>query len=75
MAGLPQAQAWCLEGGEDFELVLALAPAWAEALAAALPGSGLIGELVTGPAGALRWSGSGEREDDAIGSGGYRHFR
>jgi len=58
MAGLPQAQAWCLEGGEDFELVLALDPTWAEALAA----------------GELRWGGSGEREDEAIASGGYRHF-
>ena len=74
MAGLPLAQAWCLEGGEDFELVLALEPAWAEALAAALPGSGLIGELVAGPAGALHWGGSGEREVNAIGDGGYRHF-
>ena len=74
MAGLPQAQAWCLEGGEDFELVLALEPAWAEVLAAALPGSGLIGELLAGPAGELRWGGSGEREDEAIASGGYRHF-
>jgi thiamine-monophosphate kinase len=74
MAGLSLAQAWCLEGGEDFELVLALEPAWAEALAAALPGSGLIGELLAGPAGELRWSGSGERKVDGIGGGGYRHF-
>jgi thiamine-monophosphate kinase len=74
MAGLPQAEAWCLEGGEDFELVLALAPAWAEALMAALPGSGAIGELVAGPAGELRWGGSAGREDEAIASGGYRHF-
>lgn len=74
MAGLPQAEAWCLEGGEDFELVLALAPAWAEALMAALPGSRVIGELLAGPAGELRWGGSTGREDEAIASGGYRHF-
>ena len=38
MAGLAEATTWCLEGGEDFELVLALTPPWAEALLAALPG-------------------------------------
>jgi thiamine-monophosphate kinase len=74
MAGLPRAEVWCLEGGEDFELVLALEPAWAEALAAALPGSGVIGELLAGPAGALGWGGSAGQEDEAIASGGYRHF-
>jgi thiamine-monophosphate kinase len=73
MAGLAEAEAWCLEGGEDFELVLALAPEWAGALAAALPGSGEIGELVAGPAGELRWGGPAG-QDEAIGSGGYRHF-
>ncbi len=73
MAGLAQAEPWCLEGGEDFELVLALAPEWAAALAAALPGSGVIGELVAGSAGALHWGGP-DGQDDAIASGGYRHF-
>jgi thiamine-monophosphate kinase len=74
MARLAQGEAWCLGGGEDFELVLGLEPRWAEALAAALPGSGVIGELLAGPAGALRWGGSAGREDEAIVSGGYRHF-
>jgi thiamine-monophosphate kinase len=45
MAALPQAEAWCLGGGEDFELVLALEPRWALALMAALPGSRVIGRL------------------------------
>jgi thiamine-monophosphate kinase len=74
MAGLPQAQAWCLEGGEDFELVLALQPAWAEALAAALPGCTVIGELAAGPAGELRWGGRAGQDDGAIPNSGYRHF-
>jgi len=69
MAGLPQAQAWCLGGGEDFELVLALEPAWAWALVAALPGSGVIGALVEGPRGELHWS-----EGDSVAVSGYRHF-
>jgi thiamine-monophosphate kinase len=45
MADLPQAEAWCLGGGEDFELVLALAPAWAEALVGQLEGAQVIGRL------------------------------
>ena len=77
MASLPEAEAWCLGGGEDFELVLALAPAWAEALIAALPGATLIGELVAGEAGALGWT-SGEAwnqgEGRDAGSSGYSHF-
>ena len=65
MAPLPQAEAWCLGGGEDFELVLALEPAWAVALLAALPGTTLIGELVAGEGGLA----TGQR-----GAGGYSHF-
>ena len=77
MAALPQAEAWCLGGGEDFELVLALEPVWAVALIAALPGTTRIGELVTGEAGALGWidgapwcTGDGRR----AASSGYSHF-
>ncbi len=77
MANLPQAQAWCLGGGEDFELVLALTPAWAEALIAALPGTTPIGGLVEGEAGALGWM-SGEAWNEGEGrnaaSSGYSHF-
>jgi thiamine-monophosphate kinase len=77
MVGLPQAAAWCLGGGEDFELVLALQPPWAEALIAALPGATRIGELVAGQAGALGWSdgapwGQGDRGSAA--ASGYSHF-
>jgi len=77
MAGLPQAEDWCLGGGEDFELVLALEPAWAKALIAALPGTTRIGELVGGEAGRLGWAG-GEAWPQAEAAGqsnqGYRHF-
>jgi len=77
MAGLPEAEAWCLAGGEDFELVLALEPAWAKALIAALPGTTAIGELVAGEAGALGWM-SGEAwnegEEKNAASSGYSHF-
>jgi len=45
MAALPHAEAWCLAGGEDFELVLALDPAWAQALCTRLAGCQVIGEL------------------------------
>jgi thiamine-monophosphate kinase len=45
MAALPQAEAWCLAGGEDFELILALEPRWAQALCNAAPDCQVIGEL------------------------------
>jgi thiamine-monophosphate kinase len=47
LARLGPAIRWCLEGGEDFELVLALPPVWAEALCVRLPGCTLIGSLHT----------------------------
>jgi thiamine-monophosphate kinase len=77
MAGLPQAAAWCLGGGEDFELVLALEPLWAEALIAALPGATPIGELVAGEAGALGWSDGapwGVGDGGSAAASGYSHF-
>ena len=77
MAGLPQAEEWCLGGGEDFELVLALEPAWAKALIAALPGTKPIGELVAGQAGALGWSDGapwGAGADGSAAASGYSHF-
>ena len=73
-AALPQAEAWCLGGGEDFGLVLTLEPGWAAALVAALPGSSLIGELVAGVPGALGWSDGTPWPSEAPGVSGYRHF-
>lgn len=75
MASLPQAELWCLGGGEDFELVLALPSPWAEALVAALPGSGLIGELIGGAAGELGWSDGAAWPLEVAAGGGYQHFR
>lgn len=60
MACLPEAEPWCLSGGEDFELVLALEPEWAYALVRQLPGASLIGELTLGSPGDVRWADSRE---------------
>ncbi len=77
LAGLPRGEAWCLGGGEDFELVLALAPSWAAALVAALPGAQGIGELVAGPAAGsepwLAWADSDEPLPAGI--AGFCHFQ
>ncbi len=74
MAPLPEAERWCLGGGEDFELVLALEPAWAEALVAALPGSRRIGSLAPPepPLPAVGWLGDDTPLDQ--GSIGFQHF-
>jgi thiamine-monophosphate kinase len=77
MASLPAAEAWCLAGGEDFELMLALEPAWAKALIAALPGATPIGEMVAGEAGALGWADGAPWSADDGGratTSGYSHF-
>ncbi|MFN6352236.1 MAG: thiamine-phosphate kinase [Cyanobacteriota bacterium] len=79
MAAFTEAEAWCLGGGEDFELVLALEPRWAAALVAGQRGRGVIGEQGEGKAGELRWGGAGAGKEpdprgDAIAVSGYRHF-
>ena len=74
LAQLEQGEAWCLGGGEDFELVLALEPGWAQALITAQPGTRRIGCLQEGATtGQLTWQESGE----ALGAagGGFTHFR
>lgn len=60
----------CLDGGEDFELVLALNPAWAEAFVAQLPGARCIGWLRAEP-GPLCW---GATKKLLPGGRGYEHF-
>lgn len=75
MAGLAQAESWCLSGGEDFELVLALDPSWAQALQSAVPGARLIGMLTeagSAPA-TVTWAEDGSVI--AAGSLGYTHFQ
>ncbi|TGG93142.1 MAG: thiamine-phosphate kinase [Aphanocapsa feldmannii 277cV] len=49
LASLEEGKRWCLWGGEDFELVLALCPAWARALLAADCRCRLLGRLVSEP--------------------------
>ena len=73
LAQLEQGEAWCLGGGEDFELVLALEPVWAQALIASQPGLRQIGCLQPGAAGQLIWQDSGESLGAA--SGGFTHFQ
>jgi thiamine-monophosphate kinase len=77
LAQLPKGEDWCLAGGEDFELVLALEPAWATALLPLLPGASLIGELISaaepGAVGRLHWQETGEPLP--TGTSGFRHFQ
>jgi thiamine-monophosphate kinase len=74
MSGLAEAEAWCLGGGEDFELVLALEPRWAEALLRALPAATRIGKLVAGEPGGLGWEDGTPWSREAT-ARGYSHFR
>ena len=75
MAALPRAQDWCLNGGEDFELVLAMEPGWAETFLAASPGSRQIGALVAESSRSLSWSDGGAWPGDGAAAGvGYQHF-
>lgn len=71
MAALNAAESWCLNGGEDFELVLALDPGWAQRLILALPGARRIGSLTRG-AGELRWADGGSPLANP--EAGFTHF-
>jgi thiamine-monophosphate kinase len=73
LAQLEPGERWCLGGGEDFELVLALPPSWAEALLKALPGARCIGSLVEAEPGLVCWQESGEPL--AAAAHGFSHFR
>jgi thiamine-monophosphate kinase len=81
MAPLGQAESWCLAGGEDFELLLALEPRWAERWLEALPGSQAIGVLAEAPAGsaheAVAWAVEGLQRGSPLplGLGGFSHFQ
>ena len=71
--GWPQGQPWdewCLSGGEDFELVLSLPPAWAEAFELAMPGSRRLGRM-TSDNDQLIWSAG----SPLTLNGGFSHFQ
>ncbi len=74
MALLPEAEPWCLAGGEDFQLVLALEPTWARRWLQCLPGSHRVGMLAA-PTGteAIGWL-QGPRAFPREASG-FCHFR
>ena len=40
---------WCLNGGEDFELIFSLPPKWAKEFLKEEPRSSKIGEIINGP--------------------------
>ena len=63
-------QEWCLDGGEDFELVLSLPPSWAQAWLKQQPDSLRIGEAVEGPA-VVVWS---DTQTPVQGNNGFAHF-
>lgn len=73
LEGQDTGEDWCLWGGEDFELVLAVEPAWAEALVERLAGARRIGRLVEPqPCGALGWAEGGDPV--APPAAAFRHF-
>jgi thiamine-monophosphate kinase len=73
MAALRQALVWCLGGGEDFELVLALPEAWGRALVARSAGATVIGRMEPRQGDlTLRWS-DGAPLGEAP-AHGYQHY-
>ena len=61
---------WCLAGGEDFELVLSLPPAWAQRWLEKQAGSRRIGRI-TGESSTIRWSENAQ----PVQTKGFHHFR
>jgi len=62
---------WCLNGGEDFELVLSLPTSWARAWLKVMPKSQSIGYMEVGAPKVIWADGSGE----VIGSSEFQHFK
>ena len=61
---------WCLSGGEDFELVLALPPLWAKAWQEAMPGCHCLGQVTAEP-NRIVW----EDGSPVLISGGFQHYQ
>ena len=61
---------WCLAGGEDFELVLSLPEAWANAWQQCIPASQRIGRI-NAEAGVIRWA----HNHAQVAAHGFDHFQ
>ncbi len=61
---------WCINGGEDFELILSLPPLWAEAFTKVVPDSKIIGKITCGKSKVFWSDGSGEITSESM----YTHF-
>ena len=61
---------WCLTGGEDFELVLSLPQAWADAWQQCVPESQRIGRI-NAEAGVIRWA----HNNAKVVASGFDHFQ
>ncbi len=64
---------WCLNGGEDFELVLSLPPLWADEWLKAFPTSKAIGIMGKGSPG-LSWTNGKEINPFESKGFGFKHF-
>lgn len=60
---------WCLQGGEDFELVLSLPAHWADCWLSHQPGSRRLG-MITAEANVIRWSDG----SPVIKATGFNHY-
>lgn len=62
---------WCLNGGEDFQLILSLPPCWAKEFIKSFPASQIIGVIKNGPP-KLMWENG--KEIDNLNCLEYKHF-
>ena len=61
---------WCINGGEDYELVISLPPKWAQAWLEIMPNSKVIGCMVNGPPEVI-WNDNQQPIQSSI---GFKHF-
>jgi thiamine-monophosphate kinase len=65
-------ESWCLNGGEDFELVLSLPPEWAKPWIAQAPGRQRIGRITTNANAGVHWS---DGRGSVSAGGEFQHFQ